>query len=270
MKTDSDMILSEYFPIDSLSASEKEARFEKAVHKIVTPKERQRHGIGMQKEKTLHAVLKNYEEPDEDHQEIPIGNYIADIYGPYGIVEIQTANFDKMREKLSAFLPEYRVRIVYPIPSQKWITWIDPDTGELKKRNKSPRKGTFYHAFRELYRIRPYLADPNLSIELLLIDMEEYRLQDGWSTDRKRGSHRYDRIPLKISDEMLLTQPRDYLQLVPYDLEEPFTAAQFAKKVGFKKKGFSTVLQILTEMGVTERVGKKGNAYLYRVPETLD
>ena len=43
------------------------------------------------------------------------------------------------------------------------------------------------------------------------------------------------------------------------------TAAEFAHEVGFRKKGFSTVLLLLTEMGVVERVGKKGNAYLYRI-----
>ena len=242
-------------------------RFDLARSSIITLAPRERHGIGMQSEKTLHAVLKNYVDDDQDHQEIPVDNFIADIYHDGHITEIQTAKMGAMRAKLSCFLPQYPVRIVYPIPAQKWVVWVDPETGRTIKRNRSPLRGSFFHAFRELYRIRSFLRDPNLSLELLLIDMDEYRLLDGWSRDKKRGSHRYDRIPLRLQDRMLLTCPQDYMQFVPEDLPEPFTSAQFAGAVGFRKDGFSTVLLLLTEMGAVERIGKKGNSYLYRVTQ---
>jgi hypothetical protein len=254
---------------DTCTNKQRDERFQKALDAIVRPGDRERHGIGMQKEKTLHAVLKAYEDPDVDHHEIPIGNYIADIYcrETESIIEIQTANMNAMRAKLACFLPQYPVRIVYPIPAEKWIIWIDPETGELVKRNRSPLRGSFFHAFKELYRIRPFLGEENLSLELLLIDLDEYRLLDGWSRDKKRGSHRYERIPLRLKDRLVLTCPQDYMQLVPEGLAEPFTSADFSKAVGFSKKGVSTVLLLLTEMGVVERVGKKGRYYLYRVTQ---
>lgn len=242
-------------------------RFDAARTQTITLAPREKHGIGMQSEKTLHAVLKNYIDDDEDHQEIPVDNFIADIYHDGQITEIQTAQMGAMRAKLSCFLARYPVRIVYPIPAEKWLIWIDPDTGELLKRNKSPLRGSFFRAFKELYRIRPFLQNPNLSFELLLIDMDEYRLLDGWSRDKKRGSHRYERIPLRLKDRMLLTCPQDYMQFVPEGLPEPFTSGDFAKAVRFRKKDISTVLLLLNEMGVVERVGKKGNFYLYRVTQ---
>ena len=245
---------------------ERQRLFKEAIDHIVTLQERERHGIGMQKEKTLHAVVKHFEDADEDHQEIPIEGYIADIFTGERIIEIQNGNFNKLRGKLDAFLPFYPVTIVYPIPHRKWNIWIDPQTGELKKRNRCAREGSFYQAFRELYRIRPYLTHPNLQIELLLIDMEEYRLQDGWSRDGKRGSHRYDRLPLALFDERTLSCPQDYRMFLPYELPEPFTAAQLARAAGFRDS-FSGVLQLLTGLGVTVRVGKKGRAYLYRAAE---
>lgn len=242
-------------------------RFDAARSRTITLAPRERHGIGMQSEKTLHAVLKNYIDADEDHQEIPVDNYIADIYHDGTITEIQTAGMGAMRAKLACFLRQYPVRIVYPIPAEKWIIWIDPETGEPVKRNRSPLRGSFFHAFKELYRIRPFLVEENLSLELLLIDLDEYRLLDGWSRDKKRGSHRYERIPLRLRDRLVLTCPQDYMQLVPQDLAEPFTSADFAEAVRFRKKGISTVLLLLTEMGVVERVGKKGRYYLYRVTQ---
>ncbi|MDO4285405.1 MAG: hypothetical protein Q4C60_08725 [Eubacteriales bacterium] len=246
-----------------------QTHFNAARDKIITLGGWERHGIGMQKEKTLHAVVKQYEDPDEDHHEIPVEGYIADIFTGTQIIEIQNGNFNKMRGKLAAFLPLYPVRIVYPMPYEKWIYWINPETGELNKKNKCAGRGNFYQAFRELYRIRPFLSHPNLSIELLLIDMEEYRLQDGWDRSGKRGSHRYDRIPLTLRDSLLLTCPQDYRLFVPYDLPEPFTCADFGRAAGIRGS-FSAILLMLTELGVVARVGKRGNAYLYRCVESWD
>ena len=235
---------------DICTSEEKSARFQRALDRIVRLEERERHGIGMQKEKTLHAVLKAYEDPGEDHHEIPIGNYIADIY---------------CRETES--ITEIQMTVVYPIPAVKWITWIDPETGELGKRSRSPKKGSFYSAFRELYKISSYLDHPNLSIKLILLDMEEYRLQDGWGRDGKRGSHRYDRVPTRLVDETVINEPRDYMQFIPYDIREPFTARELAKSCGHPRDSFSTEALILRKMGVIVQSGKKGRSYLYRVAE---
>jgi hypothetical protein len=130
-----------------------EQNLQKAREKIIGI-DRQRIGIGTLSEKTLHAILKNTYEPDEDKQEIPIGRFYADIYADGEIIEIQTAQFNRMREKLEAFLPEYPVTIVYPIAKEKWLCWIDEDTGEIQEKRKSPRKGNPYTGFPELYKIK--------------------------------------------------------------------------------------------------------------------
>ena len=114
---------------------EDKKQFEAARNKIIGI-QRERHGIGTLSEKTVHAVLKNYYAPDEDTQEIPIENYVADIYADGEIIEIQTRNFNTMRNKLQAFLPLYPVTIVYPVPNEKWIIWIDEESGELSQKRK--------------------------------------------------------------------------------------------------------------------------------------
>lgn len=238
--------------------------FEKAKEKIIG-KDRQRLGIGTLSEKTIHAIVKNYYEPDEDHQEIPIENYVADIYRREEIIEIQTRQFNKLRNKLSAFLPLYPVTIVYPIPHEKWIIWIDETTGELSAPRKSPKKGTEYTAFLELYKIKMFLKDPNIRFRFLLMDMKEYKLLNGWSRDKKKGSTRYDRIPTTLIKETEINRIEDYMQFIPYDLDEEFTVVDFAKKAGIPQKLAGTVLHILHYLGLVEHIGKKGRAYLYRV-----
>ena len=64
--------------------------FERAKLKVLL-KQNDPHGFGTLKEKTVHAVMKLYYEPDEDYHEVPIEGYIADIYTGERIIEIQTA-----------------------------------------------------------------------------------------------------------------------------------------------------------------------------------
>lgn len=238
-------------------------RFEEARRKVIGV-DRQRLGIGTLSEKTVHAILKNYYEPDEDRQEIPIENYVADIYADGEIIEIQTGQFNRMRDKLNIFLPLYPVTIVYPIPREKYLIWIDEVSGELSAPRKSPKRGNPYHAFPELYKIKMFLKSPNLRFKLALVDMEEYRLLNGWSRDRKKGSVRFDRIPTQLVEEVGIDCVQDYLQFVPYELEEPFTAKEFAGTVHITPKLAGVVLNLLYYVEAVERVGKKGNAYLYK------
>lgn len=240
--------------------------FEAAKRKVIGI-DRQRLGIGTLAEKSLHAILKNYYEPNEDRQEIPIENYVADIFADGEIIEIQTRQFDKMRGKLAAFLPLYPVTIVYPIPHEKWLIWIDDESGSLSKKRKSPRKGNPYLVFPELYKIKAYLKDPNLRLRLVLLDVEEYKLLNGWSKDRKKGASRYDRIPTELVREIALDCPQDFLQFVPFELEGAFTSKEFAAAARIPLSLAQTVLNILYHVEAVARVGKRGRLYLYEAKE---
>lgn len=238
--------------------------FERAKEKIIGY-ERQRQGIGTLSEKTVHAVLKLYYAPDEDMHEIPIENYVADIFTGSEIVEIQTRNMNRMRAKLDAFLPLFPVTVVYPIPRNKWLIWMNEESGECTNKRKSPVIGNAYYAFPELYKIKGFLTSPNLRLRFPLIDIEEYRLLNGWSKDRKKGSSRYDRIPVCFEEEVVIERTEDYMQFIPYELAEPFTVADFAKQAKIKKDLAGIVLHILNYVGVLEHIGKAGKSYLYRV-----
>lgn len=237
-------------------------RFEQAKAKIIG-KDRQRLQIGTLSEKTVHAVVKNYYEPDEDKQEIPIEGMYADIFTGNEIIEIQTRSFDQVRKKLDRFLPEYPVTVVLPIPDTKWLIWIDEETGELSTPRKSPKKGSEYSAFKELYKIKPYLKKEGLTIVLLFLDMEEYRLLNGWSKDKKKGSSRYDRIPVQITKEVCFKQSRDYEILLPNTLVGEFTSSEFAKAAKINARQANLVLNILLYMDVVKRTGKRGKAFVY-------
>ncbi|MBR6769685.1 MAG: hypothetical protein IKM28_00295 [Lachnospiraceae bacterium] len=229
----------------------------------------EKQGIGTLREKTLHAVLKHYYAPDTALHEIPIGNYIADIYTGTEIIEIQNGNFYKIRKKLKSFLAHYSVTLVYPMPHIKWLIWMDEETGELSKRRKSPVTGNVYKAFGELYRIKEFLNEENLHFRFPLVDIEEYRLLNGWSRDRKKGSCRYDRIPVALFDEVVIEDRKDYLSFLPDGLTEEFTSADLAKTAGISRKAAGLTLHILAYVGVVVKTGKRGRSYTYNKRKDL-
>lgn len=237
-------------------------RFQSAIARTME-REHAAKGIGTLREKTLHAALKRYMEPIEDNHETKIGPYVADIVGEDGIIEIQTRGFNTMRKKLDTFLEVAKVTVVYPIPHTRWLAWVNPETGELSQKRRSPKQGSFLHAFFELYKIRRQLPHPNLVIKLLLVDMEEYRQLDGWSSNKKRGSTRYERIPVALYDELEVGGPYGYGALIPAGLPEYFTSRDFQEASGLPLYDAQTALNVLHYVGAVERDGKRGRMHLY-------
>ncbi len=236
---------------------------------IIVNKERNKNGIGTLQEKTLHAVLKNFYEPDISHQEVKVNRFVADILHEDEIIEIQTGNFNNMRKKLNSFLKFYPVTIVYPIIHVKYLYWVDEATGEVSSGRKSPKRGSFYDAFYELYKIKPFLTNPNLHICLTLLDAEEYRLLNGWSKDKKRGSTRYDRIPTSLVDELYIGNTSDYMCLIPEEVPEEFTVKDYAVYTHINPRYSQLAINIFKYIGIIEQIGKRGRCYLYTRRNTI-
>lgn len=231
-------------------------RFEQALHQVSDG--RSLNGIGTRGEKILHAVLKWMWDNDPTHHEQKIGPFVADIFDGERIIEIQTRQFNTLRSKLEAFLPVVPVTIVYPMASRKWLVWLDPLTGEATKRRLSPKKGNPIEVVLELYKINAFLDHPHLRITVVLLEMEEQRWLSGWSDDKKKGSRRHERIPLKMDGMVMLSQPSDYLQLLPSDLSEAFTSVQLAKHAKISLRTAQTALRILERLNQIVSIGKDG------------
>lgn len=237
----------------------------------VRSRQLQQGGIGTLGEKALHATIKHYLEADPAFHEQKIGRYYADVQkGPH-IYEIQTRQFNKLRAKLEAFLQDYAVTIVYPIPARKWVFWINPETGEVSKPRLSPKRGSPYDAFFELYKIKPWLMHPRFSLHLLMIDLEEYKILNGWSRDKKRGSTRHDRLPVRLNEAYHFASAADFGQLIPPSLAEDFTSTDFAKAAAIPIARARLALNVLCAIGQIEEIGRKGRLKSYQrtVPPML-
>ena len=221
-------------------------------------------GIGTLGEKTLHSAIKSYLEPDESFHEVKLGKHVADICTGSHIVEIQTANFYALREKLAKFLTFSPVTVVYPVAAKKRLFWIDPETGEVTGGRTSPKRGEPWEILPELYRLSPFLFCPGLSFCILMAEIDEYRNKDGWGKHGKFNASRADRVPAAFLERLTVSGEEGYFKLVPRDLPEAFTAAEFEKASGFRGRRGWEALKVLETAKAVTREGKRGNSIVYR------
>ena len=223
-------------------------------------------GIGTRKEKILHSILKYTLEPREQYHEVKLLGSICDISNEEGIFEIQTRGLYRLRAKLDKFLTEHRVHIVHPLTKTRVLHWVDPETGEMTDGRRTSSHGGVLDAVSELAGISQYLTSGNLTVNLVFLNMDEYRFLDGFGKDKKKHATRIERIPMAIDSVVTLSAAQDYAaHLLPEALRAaPFTQKQYEKVIKRKGRVAYDALRLLLGIGVLERAGKEGRAFLYQ------
>ena len=154
---------------------------------------------------------------------------------------------------------DYRVTIVHPVIERKWVTWIDPETGDMSKRNRSPKKGSLLGELDEVIYFADHLSDWRLRFVFPHLEVSDFRLLDGWSRDRKRGSTRYERVPLALLGEDILESQADFAACLPGNLPAQFTAREFAAASRIASRPSYAAIKVLCAAGVLapgEKIGR--------------
>lgn len=243
-----------------------EQRFLEIIDKL-KENEGLKESIGTYQEKILHRIIKYYISTEESFHEKKIGNFVCDIYDGALITEIQIGNFNKLRDKLNYLLPLYPVRIIYPVAHIKWLSWENPQTGEISPQRRSPKKGSVYDFYKELYKIKNFLQNKNLQFMLILVDLFEIRYLDGWSKEKKRGSHRKNRWPLRLVAEYRFTHSEDYYQLIPKGLSDEFTTKDFAQATRLTLRRSYEAISVLRSLQLIKHIKKIGRINYYEIVE---
>ena len=244
--------------------------------------------IGTLGEKRLHAAIKLYVCPDESCHERPLSDFapategtksrrmVADACVNDHIMEVQTGGFYPLKAKIGWYMTHTscRVTVVHPIAAEKYLSWISPEDGSIISRRRSPKRGRVKDVAKELYWLSDFVGNPRFSLRLLLVEMEEYRLADGWSRDGKRGSNRYEIFPTALLGDVTLSTPADYAAyFLPTTLSTPdgegnyplFTAAAYAKATGIRGRATYGMIHTLERLGLVEETEEKiGRSRGYR------
>ncbi len=217
--------------------------------------------IGTLNEKPLHAALKEWIAEPGDRFEVRVGRFVADIVRDALIIEVQTGSTFPLKRKLGTLLKRHAVRLVLPVTQRKTIVTLDEDHNELRT-SKSPRKGQLLDVFDQLVNLREFLGDANLSIDVLLIHVEEVRRP---RTRRRRWKdwEVHERRLVEVYDRISLHHPGDFLAAIPTALQEPFTTADLARAIGRPRRVAQQMAYCLREMGAIVAMDRKKSGIRY-------
>jgi hypothetical protein len=221
--------------------------------------------IGTLREKPLHASLKQWYAEPGDKVECPVDGFVIDLVRGDLLIEIQTSGFSSMKQKVLALLDAgHRVRIVHPIPVDRWIVKVDDD-GTVLSRRRSPRHGKPTDVFSELVSFPGSMAHPGLEVDLIMTIEEQYRAHTPDRAWRRKGWTVLERRLLDVVETILLTGVDDLITLLPEGLPDEFTTADLAARLGRPMRTCQQVAYCLRTLGAVVSVGKEGNSVLYRL-----
>lgn len=167
--------------------------------------------IGTLNETTFHTDLKWLFSESNDQLEKKVGNYIVDIVRDDLLIEIQTKNFSKIRNKIENLIQKHKVKLVHPIIQDKWIVNLDTQLNKVIHRRKSPLHCSYINVFEELIRIPRMISHPNFSIEIVLVQIEEIREKSDRANWRRKGWMIYDKKLLRVIESKKFHNPIDFL-----------------------------------------------------------
>jgi len=220
-------------------------------------------GIGSLNESPLHLALKDLYSVENSVQEVPVGSYVADVVHPGSVIyEIQTAGFGRLRRKLAALLESYRVVLVHPVVTVRYIHKLTDDVDTVLRPRRSPKRGRIADMLSELVSIPELLCHPNFELEIVLVELDEFRRParlrrgDGWVVVQRRLREVVGRERFRV--------PQDLLRLLAMPVAEPFSTLALAEAMAAPRGLGQKLAFCLRASGLIEPCGKDGNAILYR------
>jgi hypothetical protein len=157
--------------------------------------------------------------------------------------------------------------VVKPIVARKQLIKLTSKGGDVLSRRWSPKRGKVLDVFRELVYFTRAFPHPNLTLEVPLVEVDEYRYP---GHGRRRWRHANDHL---IEDQKLVSiresytfrTTKDLLRLIPSGLPKPFHTGHLAQALDVDRSYAQLIAYCLRNMGAMKQVGKAGNALLYRI-----
>ncbi len=221
--------------------------------------------IGTLHEKPLHAALKRWYSQPGDGIEVAVDGFVIDLVRGDLLIEVQTRGFSSIKKKAVTLLDlGHKVRIVHPIPVDRWIVKIDGD-GAVVSRRRSPKRGEPVDVFAELVSFPGLVAHPSFEMDVVFTKEEEYRRHSPDRAWRRKGWTVEERRLVDVVDTLLIGDADDLVGLLPANLPEPFTTADLASLLGRSQRLAQQMAYCLKGVGAITATGKRGNAVEYHL-----
>jgi hypothetical protein len=217
-------------------------------------------------ETSLHRQLKAVYAGDDGLQEVVCDGYRIDAVRGGELIEIQHGSLAAIRDKIRKLLAGHRVRIVKPILANKLLVKLDRRGGREIDRRRSPKRGVPLDLFDELIYFTRVFPHERLTLDAVLVDVEELRYPGRGKRRRRRGAAEFqveDQRLLRIVATHSFATAADLWRLLPRRLPKQFHTAHLAARLQAPRWTAQRIAYCLREMGAVEIAGKQGNAILY-------
>jgi hypothetical protein len=217
-------------------------------------------------ETSLHRQLKTTYAQGDAQVEVPVGRFRIDVMRDDQLVEIQHGALAAIRDKIGVLVQQYQVLVVKPIIVRKTIVRQDAKGGRVVGRRRSPKQGKILDLFEELVYFTRVFPHENLTLEVPMVDIEEWRYPGHGRRRRwRKGDHQVeDQKLVEISATHRFQRAADLAELLPARLPTPFHTGHLAQLLDEPRCIAQRIAYCFRHMGVTREVGKQGNARLYQ------
>ena len=220
--------------------------------------------IGELNEGSLHRALKARYAVAGTVTEQTVDGFVADVVIGDRVVEVQTGSFSPLKKKLSRLLERHPVTLVYPIAQDRYIVKFANDQDVPATRRRSPKHGSVFEVFSVLTSIPALLAHPNLTLEIVMTVEEDIRKVIGGRTRWRRGWVRLDRRLVDVVATHTISSMAELFAMLDHALPEQFTTDDIATAMKSSRRLGQQAAYCFRKAGVSEILGKRGNALVYR------
>lgn len=220
-------------------------------------------------ETSIHRQLKLAYATSEEATEVSFDTFRIDAINQAGeLIEIQHAGLGAIKAKIRSLLDHKqkpKVRIVKPIVARKWIVTRDPQTSEIVRRRLSPKRGVPADVFMELVHFTQLFPHPRLTLELVLVDMEEDRIPKLKHRFRRKNYESLEQTLIALNETVQLRKSSDLWKILPkVRLPKTFDTAELGRQIDRPRWFAQKVAYCLKHSQAIEVVGKQGNSQIYR------
>lgn len=227
-------------------------------------------------ETSLHRELKRLVSGNEESEEQTLGDYRIDAVVNGRLIEVQVASLFAIRRKITDLLAQgFEVTVVKPLTARKQIVRRERRDGAEISRRWSPRRQKFPDLFSELVHFLGAFPHPRLTLELLLITEEEFRIPRPKRRLRQRDFTIEDRCLTSVEDRRVIRSAEELLDLFPPAVQQlccgaPFTTADLAIAAEVPRWLAQKIAFCFRKLNLWETVGKQERAWLYQpvAPQT--
>lgn len=225
-------------------------------------------------ETSLHRQLKESYANDCCDVEVRLGQYRIDAIRDDELIEVQHGSLAAIRDKVRQLLRTHRVRVVKPIIARKRIIRQQRRDGAVTSRRMSPSRGDLLDLFDELIYFTNVFPHDRLTLDVPMVQVEEWRLPPGGTHRRRRRQAKFrvkDVVLTQILEQREFRYAEDLLGLLDTTaMDGAFNTAQLAEWIDRPRWFAQRVAYVLRKTGAATSLGRKRSGMLYSIEATLE